>query len=154
MNEYDKKRTNGKSPFEQDPFAHSFKQGDFAAAYLSHKWSRCLVLEIEHQRAFVECVDTCERQYVHLSKLEKLVAVFKKLPRYAFRCQLSDWATQEMCLVDVKRFEAFRDWLAQCKPNAHVEIHEFKESNLSMVYEVRLFVNGVDFAEQFTKFTK
>lgn len=150
MNEFDSRSSKQRA---DDPFAQSFKQGDFAAAFLNKKWSRCLVLDIEsNQRAHVECVDYCTRHYVHLSKLEKLGNIFRKLPRYAFRCELSDWTSEELCRLEGNRFRAFKKWLEETKPNALVEIQEFKECNYSMIYEVKLLLNNVEFKEQFKKF--
>lgn len=77
MNEFDSKMSTKQRLGENDPFAHSFKQGDFAAVFFNKKWSRCLVLDVENQKAYVECVDNCKRDWIHLSKLEKLMPVFK-----------------------------------------------------------------------------
>lgn len=144
----------------EDPFAHKFREGEFAAVFTAQKWSRCLILELttDKRKALVECVDDGTRHTVHLSKLERLLPVFKKMPRYAFRCEMSQdaWNTDSLLNFDHARFSEFKEALYQ-QQSAHciqVDVVEVKQTDLIMSYVVKLMVDGIDFTKRFQKKTQ
>ncbi len=75
-----------------DPFTQEFKAGQWCAAKMSvsRTWSRCIILEISNKRAFIECIDDDQQQYMPLCKLEKLSNNFMLMHRYAFKAKLND----------------------------------------------------------------
>lgn len=82
------------------------------------------------------------------------MSVFRKLPRYAFRCKINGWTTAENFMsLDHKRVEEFKESLSEKKQLANVDIIESKENELDFYtdYEVRLLINGVNFVQHFQK---
>ena len=82
-----------KSTESNDLFLPTYAIGSFCAAYMSvsKTWCRCVITDIVSDRkAYIESVDDDQKQWIPLSKLEKLNDNFKLMHKFAFKAKLND----------------------------------------------------------------